>query len=276
MKINEVVLTERTDEPNIFKAVFMAGGPGAGKGHVHQNLFGGEGLRIVDSDKAFELLMDKQGLRKDMPPEEQEQRDEVRVKAKKLTGTRKRNFLQERRGIVIDGTAKNIDKIKGIKERLESIGYDTIMVFVVADLETTIERNASRYAKGGRKVQHNVLTKAHAEVEQNVDNLRNLFGQGYFFVMDNSDEEGETQHNAKIQNADNTKKIKQWLSMSPKKPAAIAWQTIRQAGGTGYPLAHPSVRGSREQPGRPVVQDPKQQVGPDHSPSISALANMTG
>ena len=281
MRINEVILTEKpegtfTDEPNTFKAVFMAGGPGAGKGHVHQNLFGGEGLRIIDSDKVFELLMDKQGLRKDMPPEEQEQRDEVRAKAKRLTGTRKRNFLQERRGIVIDGTAKNIDKIKGIKERLESIGYDTIMVFVVADLETTIKRNASRHAQGGRKVPHDILTKAHTDIEQNVENLRNLFGDGYFFVMDNSDEEGETQHNAKIQNANNEKKIKQWLNMEPKKPAAVAWQTIRRAGGTGYPLAHPSVRGSREQQGRPVVQEPKQQAGPDHSPSIGAIASMTG
>jgi len=273
MRINEVILTERTDEPNTFKAVFMAGGPGAGKGHVHQNLFGGEGLRIIDSDKVFELLMDKEGLRKDMPAEEQEKRDEVRAKAKKLTGTRKRNFLQERRGIIIDGTAKNIDKIKGIKERLESLGYDTIMVFVVADLETTIERNASRYAKGGRKVQHDVLTKAHADVTQNVENLRNLFGQGNFFVIDNSGEEGETQHNAKIQNNYNEKKIQQWLNMAPKKPAAVAWQTIRQAGGTGYPLAHPSVRGQQ------VVQAPQVNVHkdrPDHSPSPGAIASMIG
>jgi predicted ABC-type ATPase len=281
MRINEVILTEKpegtfTDEPNIFKAVFMAGTPASGKGHVHQNLFGGEGLRIIDSDKVFELLMDKEGLRKDMPPEEQEQRDDIRTKAKKLTGTRKRNFLQERRGIVIDGTAKDFDKIKGIKGRLESIGYDTIMVFVFADLKTTIERNASRYAKGGRKVPHEILTKTHAEIEQNVESFRNLFGQGYFFVMDNSEEENKTQHNAKIQNNQNEKNIRQWLNMAPKKPAAIAWQTIRQAGGTGYPLAHPSVRGSREQQGRPVVQDPKQQAGPDHSPSISALASMTG
>ena len=94
--------------------------------------------------------------------------------------------------------------------------------------------------------------------------------------MDNSDEEDETQHNAVIQNKHNAKKIRQWLNMAPKKPAAIAWQTIRQAGGTGYPLAHPSVRGSREQQGRPVVQDPKQQAGPDHSPSIGAIASMTG
>ena len=105
MRINEVILTERTDEPNIFKAVFMAGTPAAGKGHIHNQLFGGEHLRVIDSDRIFELLMDKEGLRKDMPPEEQEKRDEVRAKAKKLTGTQKRNFLQERRGIVIDGTA---------------------------------------------------------------------------------------------------------------------------------------------------------------------------
>ena len=140
----------------------MAGTPAAGKGHIHNKLFGGEQLRVIDSDKVFELLMDKEGLRKDMPPEEQEQRDEVRARAKKLTGTRKRNFLQERRGIVIDGTAKDFLKIKGIKERLESIGYDTIMVFVFADFETTIERNTSRYKQGGRKVPQEILTKAHA------------------------------------------------------------------------------------------------------------------
>ena len=61
--------------------------------------------------------------------------------------------------------------------------------------------------------------------------------------------------------------------MSPKKPAAIAWSTIRQAGGTGYPLAHPSIRGSR---GQPVVQEPNQSHKPDHSPSVGALASMTG
>ena len=271
MRINEVILTERTDEPNIFKAVFMAGTPAAGKGHIHNQLFGGEHLRVIDSDRIFELLMDKEGLRKDMPPEEQEKRDEVRAKAKKLTGTQKRNFLQERRGIVIDGTAKDFTKIKGIKERLESIGYDTIMVFVYADEETATKRNASRFAQGGRKVPQEVLAKAYTGVQENIENFRNLFGQGYFFVMDNSEEESDTK-----QNDSNEKNIRQWLSMAPKKPAAIAWSTIRQAGGTGYPLAHPSVRGSREQQGRPVVQDPKQQAGPDHSPGIGALASMTG
>ena len=276
MRINEVILTERTDEPNTFKAVFMAGTPAAGKGHIHNKLFGGEHLRVIDSDKVFELLMDKEGLRKDMPPEEQEKRDEVRAKAKKLTGTQKRNFLQERRGIVIDGTAKDFTKIKGIKERLESIGYDTIMVFVYADEETATKRNASRFAQGGRKVPHEVLAKAYTNVQENIENFKNLFGQGNFFVMDNSDEEGKAQDNANIQNDGNEKQIRQWLSMAPKKPAAIAWQTIRHAGGTGYPLAHPSVRGSREQQGRPVVQDPKQQAGPDHSPGIGALASMTG
>ena len=90
------------------------------------------------------------------------------------------------------------------------------------------------------------------------------------------EEENETQHNAVEQNKYNEKQIRKWLSMSPKKPAAIAWSTIRQAGGTGYPLAHPSVRGSREQQGRPVVQEPKQSHKPDHSPSLGTLASMTG
>ena len=150
------------------------------------------------------------------------------------------------------------------------------MVFVYADEETATKRNTSRFAQGGRRVPQEILAKAYTNVQENMDNFKNLFGQGYFFVMDNSDEEGETQHNAKVQNESNEKQIRQWLKMAPKKPAAIAWSTIRQAGGTGYPLAHPSVRGSRDQHGRPVVQDPKQQAGPDHSPGIGALASMTG
>ena len=59
--------------------------------------------------------------------------------------------------------------------------------------------------------------------------------------------------------------------MAPKKPAAIAWQTIRQSGGSGYPLAHPQIK-----QGRPPVQEPNVAQGPDHSPSIGAIASMTG
>ena len=40
-------------DPNIFKAFFMAGGPGSGKSYVVKKSTGGTGLKIVNSDEAF-------------------------------------------------------------------------------------------------------------------------------------------------------------------------------------------------------------------------------
>ena len=68
-------LQEGLQDPNIFKAFFLAGGPGSGKSYVVRKTTGGTGLRVVNSDDAFEALLQKAGLSLKMPPEEQEPRD---------------------------------------------------------------------------------------------------------------------------------------------------------------------------------------------------------
>ena len=47
-------LIEGVYDPNIFKAFFLAGGPGSGKSFVVRRATGGLGLKIVNSDTAFE------------------------------------------------------------------------------------------------------------------------------------------------------------------------------------------------------------------------------
>ena len=47
-------LQEGVNDPNIFKAFFLAGGPGSGKSYVVRKTTGGLGMRIVNSDNAFE------------------------------------------------------------------------------------------------------------------------------------------------------------------------------------------------------------------------------
>ena len=63
-------LQEGLYDPNIFKAFFLAGGPGSGKSYVVRRTTGGTGLKIVNSDEAFEVLLKKAGLSLKMPPEE--------------------------------------------------------------------------------------------------------------------------------------------------------------------------------------------------------------
>ena len=50
-------LQEGVYDPNIFKAIFLAGGPGSGKSYVVRRALGGEGMKVVDSDDAFERLI---------------------------------------------------------------------------------------------------------------------------------------------------------------------------------------------------------------------------
>ena len=68
-------LNEGINDPNIFKAVFMAGGPGSGKSYMARQLLGGSGLKVVNTDDALEYLMTKHGLDTKMPDSEKEERD---------------------------------------------------------------------------------------------------------------------------------------------------------------------------------------------------------
>jgi hypothetical protein len=69
--VNEQVLTEGVNDPNILKAVFLAGGPGSGKSFSAEQVFGIDnimkgtstlGLKVVNSDPAFEQELKKRGV----------------------------------------------------------------------------------------------------------------------------------------------------------------------------------------------------------------------
>ena len=48
-KLNQII-TEGVYDPGIFKAFFLAGGPGSGKTFVTRSAFAGTGLKLVNSD----------------------------------------------------------------------------------------------------------------------------------------------------------------------------------------------------------------------------------
>ena len=81
----ETMLNEGVHDHGIFKAVFLAGGPGSGKDYIMNNTLDGHGMTEINSDKAFEYLMDKNKLSKKMPKSQQEKRDIIRGRAKNMT-----------------------------------------------------------------------------------------------------------------------------------------------------------------------------------------------
>ena len=174
-------LQEGLYDPNIFKAFFLAGGPGSGKSYVAMKSTGGTGLKTVNSDDAFEHLLTKAGLSLKMPPEETEPRDVVRDKAKELTTKREKNFLDGRLGLIIDGTGREVDKILRQKAKLEELGYDTYMIFVNTSLDVALERNADR----PRSVAEPIVVKSWKDVQANIGKFSNIFRAG-FIVVDNN------------------------------------------------------------------------------------------
>jgi cytidylate kinase len=175
-------LQEGVYDPNIFKAFFLAGGPGSGKSYVVRRTTGGTGLKVVNSDDAFESLLKKAGLSLKMPPEEFERKEKVRAHAKELTSKRQANYLDGRLGLIIDGTGRQSSKILRQKASLEELGYDTYMIFVNTSIDVALARNEKR----ARSLQPSFVVKSWKDVQANIGAFNNMFRKG-FIVVDNND-----------------------------------------------------------------------------------------
>ena len=140
--INFKQLVEGVYDPNIFKAFFLAGGPGSGKSFVVRKTTGGLGMKVVNSDTAFEKLLKDADIDldfRDMSPEQSLERDKIRKRAKEVTAKMQRNFVAGRLGLIIDGTGAEYGKIQKQSKMLQQLGYDVHMVFVNTSLETAIQ-----------------------------------------------------------------------------------------------------------------------------------------
>jgi predicted kinase len=177
-------LTEGVYDPGIFKAFFLAGGPGSGKSFVvKQTGAVAGGLKLVNSDDAFEAGLKKAGLSFKMPDSEAEPRDKVRARAKAITKQREKNYIEGRLGMVIDGTGKDYDKIAKQVAMLRGLGYDCYMIFVDTTLDVAKERNLKRE----RSVPEEIVVDSWNEVQANKGKFQSLFGRRRFMIVDNSE-----------------------------------------------------------------------------------------
>tara|TARA_R110002153_G_scaffold193354_2_gene346727 strand:+ start:4359 stop:5024 length:666 start_codon:yes stop_codon:yes gene_type:complete len=180
---NFTELQEGVYDPNIFKAIFLAGGPGSGKSYVVRKTTGGLGMKIVNSDDIYEKMLKDAGL--ETTPEDiySDEGQAIRVKAKKTTSTMKAGFLNGRLGVIIDGTGKDYNKIAKQVQGLKSIGYDCSMIFVNTSLDTAQQRNRERK----RTLPEDQVSTMWNEVQMNVGKFQSLFGSSNFIVVDNND-----------------------------------------------------------------------------------------
>ena len=186
--VESVSLDEGINDPAILKAVFLAGGPGSGKDYVMSQTLNGLGLQEINSDVAFEFLMRRAGLDFTMPEYQRQERDLLRGRAKGMSRERQRLALAGRRGVIINGTADDPEKIATIKKELEDLGYETMMVFVNTSNTVSRQRNIMRGQEGGREVPESIRLDKWKDAQKVRPSLQTLFGNDKYVEIDNSND----------------------------------------------------------------------------------------
>ena len=214
MKSFKSYLEEGVNDPAIFKAVFLAGGPGSGKSFiVGKTALQPMGFKLINSDPAFEAALKKAGLTMDPKDIGSEKGQEVRAKAKAITKKQMDFALAGRLGLIIDGTGKDYEKIAKQVNDLRKIGYAVVMIFVNTDLETALARNAAR----SRSLPDAMVTKMWNDVQKNIGKFQNLF-RDRMIVIDNSD---GANYEGAVLNA--YRKISAWSKKPPENRHAKKW-----------------------------------------------------
>ena len=195
------LLNEGVNDPGIFKAVFLAGGPGSGKSYVASQLFGipekintsTYGLKLVNQDTELERFLQKYFGTVDidnMPDELFRQLTDpsdddysgMRTYTKGLSKERLKNYTKGRLGVIIDGTGHKFNSVKNERQDLMKLGYDTFMVFVNTSLEVAQKRNEER----PRVLPKNVVEDYWKNVQKNMAVFQGLFGNANFLLVDNN------------------------------------------------------------------------------------------
>ena len=195
------LLNEGVNDPGIFKAVFLAGGPGSGKSYVASQLFGipeklnvsAYGLKMVNQDTELENFLKKYFGTVDidnMPDELFKQLTDptssdysgLRTRTKELSKSKLKLYTQGRLGVIVDGTGHKFHEVKNERQDLIKLGYDTFMVYVNTSLEVAQQRNEER----PRVLPKDVAEKYWKSVQKNMAYFQGLFGGANFLLVDNN------------------------------------------------------------------------------------------
>ena len=208
-------INEGVYDPSIFKAFFLAGGPGAGKSWVSARALSGMGLKVINSDNAFASKLKKEKMSLDFATHDEKEiikRDKIRTKAKQVAGMQLGLALEGRLGIIIDSTARDVEKIQQEAQNLRAIGYDIHMVFVNTSLEVALERNKTR----PRVLPDAVVINSHKQIQKNMGRLQRIFGVRNFIVVDNNEV-------AQDVNPTVHKRIRGMVNRAPTSYQAVRW-----------------------------------------------------
>ena len=219
-------LIESVVNKGAFKAIFLAGGPGSGKSGVVDAIFNtkpsaiksltSSGLKIVNSDRAYEYLKKKHNLptsSEDMTDDERSLDGKIMYKSVQAAKKQLEMYLQGKLGIIVDGTGASSNQLLKKKKRIEELGYDTYMIFVHTTLETALARNKNRKS---RSLLDKVVERTWKKVQDNLNLYKSAFGGNFTYVSTEHTKQGELPKGAK-------QAVMNFMSKPIKNKTAQSW-----------------------------------------------------
>jgi chloramphenicol 3-O-phosphotransferase len=174
------------------KAIFLVGGPGAGKTNVGKGLqLGRRGYKVVNQDIALEAMKIEAGLpanESDYTAEQRSMRSKLGFAARKAAVAKFDKYAANGDGMVIDGTGASYNATTEKIKALQDQGFEVHMVVAMTPLETALERNRARKE---RSLQDFIVEKTYDQVQASLAQYRKDFGDKLYEINTETIEYGK-------------------------------------------------------------------------------------
>lgn len=165
------------------KAIFMIGGPGAGKTNVGKGLqLGRRGYKVVNQDIALEAMKSEAGLPGDesgYTAEQRSTRSKLGSAARKAAVAKFDKYADAGDGMVIDGTGASYNATTKKIKALQDKGFEVFMVVANTPLETALERNKARKE---RSLKDFIVERTYNQVQESLAKYRQDFGDKLYEI----------------------------------------------------------------------------------------------
>jgi shikimate kinase len=175
----ESFINESVYDRGVFKVIFFAGLPGAGKSYTISKISSGRiQPRIVNFDKYAEYLVGKYRPESDAGDLDKSFID----KSKQMTSSQLTLYINSMLPLFIDSTSNKNNRTLMRNGIIKSLGYDTGMIWINTSLETAIKRVKQR----NRSVPEQFIREVYESIQENITYYRREFSN--FFVEIKNDE----------------------------------------------------------------------------------------
>lgn len=192
LNVAKEVLEDTPTKKTTPRAVFMVGGPGAGKTNVGKGMkLGRRGFKVINQDIALEPLKAEAGLpanEQQYTKEQRSQRAKLGAQARKLAEEKMAKYTELKESMVVDGTGASYNATMKKVNALREAGYEVSIVFANTSKAEAIARNKAREE---RALPDHIVERTWEAVQESSKLYKQEFGDNFYEINTNELKLGE-------------------------------------------------------------------------------------